>query len=175
MSDEAEAEVEQSRVDRKIYLVDYVEQGRKLAQLGATDAEIADFFGVARFTITRWKVRHPEFGEALRVGKDAPDQRVVRSLFHRAVGYDYVEQQAIKVVDYDSSGKKVGERVVVVEVERHVPADTTAQIFWLKNRDKENWRDKQTHEHTGKDGAAIEHKATVEAVMELLPKVRDEC
>jgi hypothetical protein len=64
-----------------------------------------------------------------------------------ATGYNFVEEQAhrIKVEQFK-------DEVEVVKVERHQPADTTAAIFWLKNRRKDQWRDKMDHEHTGKDG-----------------------
>lgn len=128
----------------------YVEQARKLCMLGATDAEIADFFEVSVRTVARWKTRHEEFAQALVVGKTLADERVRRSLYHKAVGYDFVEQQAIKV-----KLEQHREEVQIVDVEKHMPPDTTAQIFWLKNRDPENWRDKVTAEHTGKDGEPI--------------------
>lgn len=107
---------------------EYVEQVRKLCELGATDPELADFFGVSHYTIDNWSMRHPEFLAAKKGGKDALDDRVERSLFHRAIGYAH------------------GEKVL---------PDTTAQIFWLKNRRRLEWRDRQDHEVTGKDGAPL--------------------
>ncbi len=141
---------EASEIDvRSTFKPEYVEQARKLAQLGATDAEIADFFDVQARSLYRWRNRFPELAEALKAGKDAPDERVVRGLYQKAVGYTIVEQQAIKVVkSYTAEGKKI-ESVEIVDVEKHVAPDTTACIFWLKNRRKDDWRDKQEHEHTG--------------------------
>jgi hypothetical protein len=126
----------------------YIAQAEKLCLLGATDDEMADFFGVHRATIYRWKLDHPEFCDAIKSGKAAADERVERSLYQKATGYDFTEEQAIKI----KTAQHV-EEVKVVEVTRHSPADTTAAIFWLKNRRKDEWRDKQE----------VEQKTTLEA------------
>lgn len=133
------------------YRPEYAEQAAKLCALGATDDEMADFFGIHRATLYRWKLDYPEFCDAIKAAKEVADERVERSLYQKATGYDYSEQQAIKV-----KRKQHVEDVEVVEVRKHSPADTTAAIFWLKNRRKEQWRDKQEHEHTGKDGGPIQ-------------------
>jgi hypothetical protein len=123
---------------------------RYLCRGGATDSQLADAFGVTERTINRWKVSHPEFAAALVRGKDAADDRVVDTLWHKAMGLEYEEPQAIKLKDvvYDN-GKKVSEkeRVEVVMVKKIIPPDTTAMIFWLKNRRKDEWRDVHQHEH----------------------------
>lgn len=119
------------------FLPEYAQQAAKLCGLGATDDEMADFFGVHRSTIYRWKLDHPGFCDAIKSAKDVADERVERSLYQKATGYNVTEEQAVKT--------KVGqfeEKVEVVEIEKHIPADTTAAIFWLKNRRKEQWRDK---------------------------------
>lgn len=121
---------------------EYVDQARKLCELGATDDELADFFEIHRATLYRWKLEQPEFCDAIKAGKEIADERVERSLYQKAVGYDFTEEQAIKI--------KVGqyeEEVEIVEVRRHAPAETPAAIFWLKNRRKDEWRDKQEIEH----------------------------
>lgn len=127
------------------YDPDYARQAKKLCELGATDAQLADFFGVSTKTIDRWKVRYEDFCLSLKNGKDIPDDQVERSLYQKARGYVYTEQVAIKVksVEY-ADGKKVAETedIKVIDVERHAPPDTTAQIFWLKNRRKAEWRDR---------------------------------
>src|SRR5277367_6916894 len=64
-------------------------QAKKLCELGATDIELADFFNVSVRTIYRWSIEFPEFCHALRAGKEAPDDRVERSLYHRAVGLSH--------------------------------------------------------------------------------------
>jgi hypothetical protein len=129
------------------YKPEYAEQAVKLCSLGATDAELADFFNVTTVTIWRWQSAHVEFCNALKRGKDAADERVERSLYARATGYTH---DAVKI--FMPAGAK---KPVYAKYQEHVPPDVTAQIFWLKNRRRDEWRDKQEHEHTGKDGAAL--------------------
>ncbi len=116
---------------------EYIEQARKLAALGATDVDAADFFEVDEATIYRWKHSHPEFCEALKVGKDFADDRVEQSLYRRALGYTH---EAVKMHVVDGA-------VSITPYTEHYPPDTTAAIFWLKNRRREEWRDK-TEQHT---------------------------
>lgn len=141
------------------YQPEYAEQVRKLCEKGFTDPEIADFFDVSIRTIYRWKLNHEEFCQGLKLGKDVPDDRTERSLYHRANGYSWKEQQAFKLKDVEyEDGKKVREteRVEVVEVNKHVPPDATSAIFWLKNRRKDHWRDRHEHEMSGVDGEPIQ-------------------
>ena len=119
----------------------YVEGAKKLARLGATDKEIADFFDVNVSTIHRWKITHQEFCDALKAGKDEADARVERSLYHRAIGY---EQQEVKI--FMPSGAT---EPVYAEFTAKIAPDTTAAIFWLKNRRPAEWRDKVEHTHEG--------------------------
>lgn len=118
---------------------EFVEQARKLAELGATDREIAEFFEVDERTLNRWKADKPEFCQSLRVGKDVADDRVEQALYRRALGYSH---DAVKI-----AVNAQGEVTQVPYVER-MPPDTTAAIFWLKNRRKETWRDKHEFEHS---------------------------
>lgn len=129
-----------------LYRPEYAAQAEKLCQLGATDAELAAFFEVNTTTIWRWQSSHPEFCNALKAGKASADSRVERSLYQRAVGYTFSSE---KVFQFQG-------QVVRANIEEHVPPDTTAQIFWLKNRDRANWRDKQEVEHGGPNGGAIQ-------------------
>lgn len=125
----------------------YAAQALKLCRLGAKDVELADFFGVSEQTINAWKQAHPDFLESLKAGKAFADAEVADRLFKRATGY---EHEALKIV----ADAKTGAEHVVPYIERY-PPDTTAAIFWLKNRRPDLWRDVQGREHTGKDGAAI--------------------
>jgi hypothetical protein len=122
------------------YKPEYAAQAKKLAAMGLTDAEIADFFGVAVRTLYNWKVDYKAFAKALKQGKKAPDERVQASLYKRACGYEFKSE---KVFQHQGV-------VVRAKTTEHVPPDTTAAIFWLKNRDPENWRDRQEHDHGGK-------------------------
>jgi len=115
----------------------FTEQAYKLALLGATDKQLADFFDVSEQTLNTWKQKHPEFLESLKEGKQIADSTIAQSLFHRAKGYSHPED---KIFQYN------GEPVIVPTV-KHYPPDTVAAIFWLKNR--AGWRDQQEHKHEG--------------------------
>lgn len=130
------------------YRAEFAEQAMKLCLLGATDIEIADFFGVQESTLNNWKSRHPDFLESITRGKTIADATVAEKLFHRACGYEHPED---KIFQYE------GQPLIVPTI-KHYPPDTPAASLWLRNRQPEKWRDKQTHEHTGKDGGPIEHK-----------------
>lgn len=116
------------------YRAVYATQARKLAQLGATDREAADFFEVSVRTYHRWKLEYPAFAKALALGKEVADRRVERTLYQSALGYEYQAEKPF--VDKDG-----GEHVV--EYREFVKPDTTAGIFWMKNRDPDNWRDRR--------------------------------
>lgn len=124
-----------------IYDASYVKQAVKLCALGATDVDLADFFGVDVRTIYRWKLDHDEFCQALKSGKEAADERVERSLYHKAVGYTH---DAVKIFMPAGAASPV-----YAPYREHVPPDTTAGIFWLKNRRPDTWRDKSIQEHSG--------------------------
>ena len=117
-------------------------QAAKLCELGATDYELAQFFEVAEYTIRRWRNEHPEFCASIKNAKSVADERVARSLYHRAVGYTFESEKI-----FQSGGE-----VIRAPITEHVPPDATSMIFWLKNRDPDRWRDKREVEHSGKDG-----------------------
>ena len=133
---------------KTLYRAEYAKQAEKLCRLGATDADLADFFGVTVRTILNWQTWHEPFFRALKSGKAEADDRVERSLYLRAVGYTF---DAVKI--FMPAGAKAP---VFAEYREHVPPDTTACIFWLKNRRREEWRDKIDHEHTGTDDGPIQ-------------------
>jgi hypothetical protein len=122
-----------------LYKPEYPEQIRKLCLLGATNVELADFFGVANSTYEKWVRKYPEVREAMRLGKMLANATVAESLYKRATGYSHPEID-IRVVK--------GE-IVKTEIVKHYAPDTTACIFFLKNRDKANWRDRQEIDHSG--------------------------
>ena len=121
------------------YKAEFVKIAKALAKLGATDLEVAQALSVAVSTVALWKVQHKEFSDALTVTKEVADQNVVQSLYKRATGYSITEVD-IRVIEG---------QIVETEITKHYPPDPTAMIFWLKNRDKANWRDKHEVEHSG--------------------------
>lgn len=136
------------------YKPEFAEEAAQMCAEGATDQELADFFGVSVRALYRWKNTQPEFRHALKSAKDAADDRVERSLFERALGYERDEVD-IRVVGGD---------IVQTPIRKFYPPDTTAAIFWLKNRKPEQWREVKGVELTGKDGGAVQSALTIEFV-----------
>lgn len=129
------------------YQKKYAQQVEKLCKLGATDAEIANFFEVTEQTINNWKTEYPEFNEALRRGKLEADAEVADRLYQRAMGFEH-DAEELKVV---SMGGKEGSAVERHTVRKIYPPDTQAAIHWLKNRQPDKWRDQKdfNHKHQG--------------------------
>lgn len=123
------------------------------ARDGLTDKDISKNLRVGASTLREWKGKFPQIREALRVGKDSADRVVENALYKSACGYTVTVKKPVKVklVDYDpKTGKKIRETETwkLVEEELHFPAQVTAQIFWLKNRKPEQWRDRQEYTDT---------------------------
>lgn len=116
----------------------YPDWGWSLAIQGLTIKEIGEAMGVSRATVNRWIAANPDFKEAIDRGRDASDAKVERSLYQRATGYTYKEKKVIVTMDKD--GNQLPARIETTE--KHVPPDTTAQIYWLKNRKRDKWKDK---------------------------------
>lgn len=100
------------------------------ARDGLTDDQIAKNIGINRDTLYRWKKAHSDISDALKRGKEVIDRQVENALLKRALGYTYDEI----TLEGDDEVKRV---------RKQVAPDTTAQIFWLKNRKPEEWRDKR--------------------------------
>lgn len=128
------------------YKQEYAQQAYKLCLLGATDKALADFFEVDEATINRWKDAHKEFCESLKRGKQIADATVAEKLYNRAIGYE-----APEIVTASFQGQITD----TLEVVKHYPPDTTAAIFWLKNRQSQQWRDKNQTEVTGEGGEPL--------------------
>lgn len=135
------------------YQDSFANQALKLCLLGATDAEMADFFGVSEQTVNTWKKKHPEFLESQKKGKSIADANVASKLYNRAIGYD------VKATKFATNEGKITDKVEYVE---HYPPDTTAAIFWLKNRQPEKWRDRKEVEVNNKLGDDLESMTDTE-------------
>lgn len=116
------------------YKEEYSNQALKLCLLGATDKELAEFFSVSEQTLNKWKKDFPEFLESLKKGKSIADANVASKLYNRAIGYD------CKATKFATSDGHITDSKEYIE---HYPPDTTAAIFWLKNRQPEKWRDRK--------------------------------
>lgn len=136
------------------YRSEFCRTAKLLARGGATDFEIYQALGISRDTFYQWLHTHPKFSEAVKGSKAPADRRTERSLFERANGYIYPSEE-IFLVDHTEERQdpastaenplppivvrtKVALRVPTL---KHVPPDTTAIIFWLKNRRPKKWRD----------------------------------
>jgi DNA-binding XRE family transcriptional regulator len=114
------------------------------AKDGLTDEDIAYNMGINRKTLYEWKKKYPPISDALKTGKEVVDRKVENALFKNAIGYEYTEVK--EYIEQTDDGKK---KKKIEKTTKHVPANTTAQIFWLKNRKPKQWRDKQDVEHSG--------------------------
>lgn len=117
------------------------------ARDGLTEEQIAHNCGCASSTLREWKNRHPAILAALKKGKEVADIEVENALYKKALGYTVCVKKTFKVrrVEYDQqTGKKIREyeELVTGYDEVYIPADTTAQIYWLKNRKPKVWRDR---------------------------------
>ena len=108
---------------------------KELGADGLTDKEIAKLFGVTEQTLNNWKRKFPMFFVSLKAGKAQADDKVEAALYQRAVGYSAPD---VHISNHQGS-------VTMTPIIKHYPPDTTAQIFWLKNRKPDKWRDHQDH------------------------------
>lgn len=125
------------------YKPEFIHLAGKHTELGADDNDLAKLFQVDRDTIYEWKKVYPEFSDSIQAAKDKYDNdEIEKALARRARGFMRVKQV------FDPEGN-------IVMLQEEIPPDTTACSLWLRNRQPERWRDKQEHEHTGKDGAPL--------------------
>lgn len=110
------------------------------ARDGLTDKQVAHNMNVAESTLHEWKKKYSVLSESLKRGKEVVDRQVENALLKRALGYEFKETTQELTED--------GMRVTKVITKQQAP-DTTAQIFWLKNRKPQEWRDKQETEISG--------------------------
>lgn len=135
------------------------------ARDGLIDEQIAENIGINPATLYDWKKKYPEISEALKKGKEVVDIEVENALLKRALGYEYTET---KTEEYIVEGVPVKR---VTKTVKEVVPDTTAQIFWLKNRRPEQWRDKQDIEHSGAVNVRkVYDEMSEEELMELAKK-----
>ena len=104
------------------------------ARDGLTDVQIAKKIGISKQTFYDWQKRYPDFSDPLKKGKEIVDRQVENALLKKALGYSYKECTEIT----DAEGN-VSTKIIT----KYVIPDTTAQIFWLKNRKPNEWREKQ--------------------------------
>lgn len=162
------------------------------ARDGLTDEQIAKNVGISRSTLSEWKKKFSDISDSLKKGKDVADRQVENALFKRALGYEYTERQAKivdrdkdivdverrefqnrykldnpeatqqEIVDASIKAIPTQERIILFEIDKQVSPDTTAQIFWLKNRKPKEWRDKQDVNHSG--GVSVKQENALEGL-----------
>ena len=118
-------------------------QVERLIKAGLTDKQMAVACEITEQTWYNWKDAHKDFFEVIKDWKTDSNGAVKRSLWERATGYDCKETKV-----FCSNGE-----IVTQEVTKHYPPDPTSMIFWLKNREPENWRDRQEVDLTVYDPA----------------------
>ena len=139
------------------------------ARNGVSDEDIAHNLGVAYSTFRKYKEANAALSAALARGKEVVDLEVEGALLKRCMGYNarVAKHYKVKTIDYDENGKKLCEREELKEVydEVHIPADTTAQMFWLTNRKKKDWKYKPEDDKTGDEN---------ETGVVLLPEIAED-
>jgi transposase-like protein len=123
----------------KSYRPEFADKVTRLCKVGASESEIAHVFGVSTMTLWRWREQYPEFATAFRVAREQMSDRIEASLAHRAVGYTFDSEKIVVAK---------GE-VVRVPIKEHIPPDVAAQQFWLTNRRRGEWRNRQEIEVGG--------------------------
>lgn len=138
---------------------DIYDQVRNYTMLGATELELAEFFGVDNDTWLFWVFHSAPLRNALEEGGIAADAKVAAAMYRRAVGYDYKRQRL--VVSKAGEGK-------VVELDTHVPADVRAGEFWLTNRSK-RWANRSVSTPPEGDGTPVDRDITITFVSSSKP------
>ena len=134
---------------------------------GLTKEQIAKNMGISRDTLNEWEKKYSDISDTLKKGRDIADIQVENALFERARGgiHEVKKNFKLKETYYDQMGRKCEkERLETAIDEVYIPGDTTAQIFWLKNRLPEKWRDKQSVEVSG----LVEEKGKLDDILKQL-------
>lgn len=111
----------------------FIDEAHKLALLGATDEEMAEFWGVTVKTLFNWRAENPAFLQATTRGKIIADAEMAKSLWHRGMGYSHSAEKIFNGQD----------GIVRASYTEHYPPDTQAASLWLRNRQPTKWRDRQ--------------------------------
>ena len=142
------------------------------ASMGLTNEDIAHNMGIKKTTFYTWQKKYPELADTLKNAKKVADQIVENALYKRALGYSYEEVTSF----IDEEGNVTGRKTVT----KHVLGDVTAEIFWLKNRQPEKWRNhpenaSQETEDTQDDGFLEALNGTAAADWADIEKDGDSC
>lgn len=138
------------------YKPSFNKKARDLALLGCTDKQLAEFFDVSVDTINEWKKTYSRFSESLQGGKINADANVAAALYKRAIGYKYSEttyekvdfKKALDVIDDQEIISDVYKKKIVV---KELAPDIGAITLWLKNRQKDLWRERELKDLSEED------------------------
>ncbi len=146
----------------KVWCSEYgLETIRRYAEEGVSEAEIAKRCGITPTTFRKWKEKYPKLSDAVELGRRDADFSVVEAVYKKATGFNVLTNKThkLKRIDYDpDTGKKLREyeELAVGVDEEYIAPDLKAGIFWLKNRQPENWSDRtMTHEES-REGGIVE-------------------
>lgn len=121
-----------------------------MSKLGATQKELAEFFGVDLSTLEGWVRKYPEFKAAVKAGGVVADMKVVQSLFKRAIGFEYIEEE-FSAIEVNGQPVPMEKMRRVKRIKKRLPPDVKAQVHWLKVRRKDLWNtsSEMIHKHSG--------------------------
>lgn len=117
------------------------------ARNGLTEEQIATNMGITRTTLTSYKNKYSSILNALKRGKEVVDFIVENALYKRATGYT-VKEKVTRGTPETIDGVITLKNPIVTITERHIPPDTTACIYWNKNRKRHEWKDKWVDEES---------------------------
>ena len=134
------------------YTKEVVETLAKHIKKGSTITSACDAVGISKQTFYDWKKNKADFSDAIKKAQSVADKKVENALFKTAVGYTVTEKEyrSMQMRGFET------EKKLVKTVKKKVLPNVTAQIFWLKNRNPEEWKDKQDIEHSGEVGVKYE-------------------
>ena len=115
------------------------------AREGLTDEQIAKNMGISKSTFYDWQKKYPDISEALKRGKAPVDTEVESALLKSALGFTETVEKPVKMrrkTRYPDGRIVEEEYIEMVKEEVYIPPSQTAQIYWLKNRRSDAWRDK---------------------------------
>lgn len=152
------------------------------ARKGLSDQQIAKNIGISRSTLNEWRKKYPDISDTLKKGKEVADAEVENALYLKCIGHKAQLKKTFKVkkIEYNDAGKKIKEEenLETGEDEVYIPPDTKAIIFWLTNRMREDWKERQNtqmeQEETEESGVIMLAPADVEGVKEKIEHYKAE-
>lgn len=141
-------------------LTDPILVATEMGRLGATNEQLAAAFGITKQGFQKWLIENPKLVAARKDAKAQADAAVEKSLFQRANGYTHDD---VHISQHDG-------KVIVTKIKKHYPPDTTACIFWLKNRQPENWRDVHRIHHEGNLTLTVEDMSAEELRADMIKR-----